>query len=116
MGFDFEELEVYQKALMFTDDVYRLTKSFPAEERFGLVDQLRRAAISITLNIAEGSGRTKRDFYHFLRNSRASCYECAAVVHIATRRTYLSSAEQERCLAQLTSLSKMLSGLMRSVA
>lgn len=115
MAFDFEHLVVYQKSLALIDEVYRLTHTFPSEERFGLTDQLRRAAISIALNIAEGSGRTKRDFCHFLRTSRSSCYECAAVLQIAERQAYLSAAVRQRCAQQVVDVSKMLSGLMRSL-
>ena len=115
MPFDFEQLEVYQKALALIDDVYSLTQSFPSEERFGLIAQLRRAAISIALNIGEGSGRTKRDFHHFLRNARCSCYECAAVLQIAQSRSYLSQERAQRCVGQLIDISKMISGLMRSL-
>ena len=115
MAFDFEHLVVYQKSLALIEDVYRLTHAFPSEERFGLTDQLRRAAISIALNIAEGSGRTKRDFHRFLRTARSSCYECAAVLQIAERQAYLSVDKRQRCAEQVIDVSKMLSGLMRSL-
>ena len=115
MDFDFERLDVYQKALEFVDDVYTLSGSFPREERFGLVAQFRRAAISITLNIAEGSGRTKKDFRHFLRNARASCYECVAILHIAWKRSYLSKDKRQNYIERLVRVSKMLSGLIRSL-
>ena len=70
--FEFEKLGVYQKALEFIDQVYALTRTFPKEERFGLIDQFRRAAVSIALNIAEGSGGTKTEFKHFLIIARRS--------------------------------------------
>ena len=115
MPFDFERLEVYQKALRFVDLVYDVTRAFPSQERFGLTDQIRRAAISIALNIAEGSGRTKKDFRHFLRNARASCYECVAVLEISVRRAYLTREQLPRYTQQLIDISKMISGLMRSL-
>ena len=115
MSFDFERLAVYQRSLALVDEVYTLTRSFPAIERFGLTDQFRRAAISIALNIAEGSGRTKRDFQHFLRNARSSCYECVAIVQIAARQTFVSHEKQQRCEQWLTEISKMISGLIRSL-
>jgi four helix bundle protein len=57
--FEFEKLRIYQKAMDFIDKVYEVTRKFPAEEKFGLVDQFRRAFVSIALNTAEGSGGTK---------------------------------------------------------
>jgi len=59
MGFNFEKLDVYNKANEFVNDIYLLIKTFPEDEMFGLASQLRRAAVSISLNIAEGSARTK---------------------------------------------------------
>ena len=115
MPFNFERLEVYQKALIAIDEMYDMTRSFPRDERFGLVDQCRRAAISIALNIAEGSGRTKRDFHHFLRNARSSCYECVAILQIAQRQKYVSHDRQQRYAQQLTDISKMISGLMHAI-
>lgn len=64
MPFRFEELKVYQHALDFVDTVYELVEKFPSHELYALISQLRRAAISIVLNIAEGTGRTKKDFGH----------------------------------------------------
>ena len=113
MAFDFEKLDVYQKALMAVDEAYKVTKTFPSEERFGLIDQLRRAAISVALNIAEGSGRTKRDFCHFLRNARASCYECIAVLQISRRRSYLSQSQLNDCAGFFVEISKRAQSAVR---
>ena len=115
VAFNFERLAVYQQSLDLVDCVYALSRAFPSEERFGLANQWRRAATSIVLQIAEGSGRTKRDFRHFIRNARASCYECVAILRIAVRRGYLEARQQITCLQQLTDISRMLSGLMRSL-
>ncbi len=65
-SFDFENLRVYQKALDFVDVVYKITKAFPVEEKFGLTDQIRRAAVSVALNIAEGSGGSKPEFKQYM--------------------------------------------------
>lgn len=94
MGFNFEKLDVYQRALEFTDEVYRITRKFPKEEQFGLTSQLRRAAVSIVANIAEGSGRYhKRDYAQFVRMSRGSVYECVALLQISMRQNYLVREE-----------------------
>ena len=74
--FNFEKLEVWQKAIEFADDVYRITKVFPSDERFGLTNQMRRAAVSISSNIAEGTTRNTRIEYarvvgQFRRDYRA---------------------------------------------
>ncbi len=82
--FSFEQLEVYQKSITLIARVYQLTGNFPADERFGLTSQIRRAANSIALNIAEGKGRSSdRDFVRFLYQARGSLLETVAALHIA---------------------------------
>ncbi len=73
--FKFENLNVYQDALLFVDLVYKLTKTWPKEELFALSAQLQRAAVSIALNIADGSSRTSRDLSHFVSLARGSSFE-----------------------------------------
>lgn len=90
--FAFEKLDIYHEAVDIAADVYRLTHDFPADERFGLTNQLRRAATSITLNIAEGSGReTGKDFAHFLILSRGSVYEVVAALQLSVQLGYLQA-------------------------
>jgi four helix bundle protein len=115
MSFNFEKLDVYQKAIAFAEHVYRVTKDYPNEEMFGLASQFRRAAVSISLNIAEGSARTKRDFNRFLDMARGSVFECAAILQISEKCRHLHSTKSKRLQDQLTDLSKMLSGLKRSL-
>jgi four helix bundle protein len=91
--FKFEELRVYQEALLLVDLTYKVTNKWPKDEIFGLISQFRRAAVSISLNIAEGSSRTKKDFRHFLDMARGSCYECAGIILIARKRNYLTDQE-----------------------
>ncbi len=88
--FDFEKLNVYQRALDYVDFVYRITKKFPKEEMFSLTDQFRRAATSICLNIAEGSGGTKPEFNQYLKISRRSVRECIAITEICFRQSYIT--------------------------
>lgn len=112
-SFNFENLSVYKKALDFIDDAYNVTMRFPKEERFILIDQFRRAAISISLNIAEGYGNSKLVFRRYLTISRGSVRECAAIITLSRRRNYIDSKVEEDLRCQCIELSKMLSGLMR---
>ncbi len=112
---NFEKLNVYQKALDLVDCVYDITKKFPKEELFCLTNQFRRAIVSIVLNIAEGSGRSKKDFIHFLNMSRTSAYECSAISQIASRRKYLSEKEFQYVYMELEVIIKMLNKLKQSI-
>jgi four helix bundle protein len=90
MAFRFEDLQVWQKALDLDEQVDQLTKSFPKEEIYILTSQLKRAADSVVLNIAEGStGQTKAVFKVFLRYSLRSAIEVVSCLFIARRRGYL---------------------------
>src|SRR4030066_2467328 len=84
--FDFENLKVYQKALEYVDFVYENTKHFPKTEIFSLIDQFKRASISICLNIVEGSGGSKPEFNQFLKIARRSVRECIAISEISYRQ------------------------------
>jgi len=83
-------LDVWKKAVEFTVEVYRLTETFPKDERFGLTSQIRRAAVSIAANIAEGAGRkSDRDFLRFLSMAQGSASEVETEIVIAHKLTYL---------------------------
>lgn len=113
--FDFEKLEVYRKAITFVNEIYNLTKKFPKEETFGIVNQLRRAAVSISLNIAEGSGRTKKEFRHFLIMSKTSVQECVALFEISYLQKYITQEDKEKSYNKCIELVKMISGLIKSI-
>ena len=113
--FNFEKLSVYRQALELVDRIYNVTGKWPNAERYGLADQLRRAAYSIVLNIAEGSSRKKRDFAHYLDVAKGSCYECVAIITIARNRKFLSSADYGMLYSDLDRIAKMISGLKRSL-
>ncbi len=89
MGFNFEDLNVYNKAVDLVSDVYLLTKTFPKDEMFGLTGQLRRAAVSISLNISEGSARSKKDFSRFIDMARGSVFECVTLLQISLKQRYV---------------------------
>ena len=115
MGFNFEELDVYSKAIDFVSNIYSLTRTFPRDETFGLTSQLRRAAVSIAADISEGSARSKKDFSRFLDMSRGSVFECVTLLEISRKQYNVHQAEYTNLRKQLTKLSKMLSGLKKSV-
>ena len=113
--FNFEKLDIYQDALNFVDQIYMATQQFPDREKFGLVDQLRRAATSIPCNIAEGSSRTKRDFVRFLNIALESTYECLPLLEISRRRSYLDEAMFGTLVDDLHMISAKINALKRSL-
>ncbi len=113
--FTFENLSVYKKALNFINDVYGVTSRFPNEERFALVDQFRRAAISISLNIAEGYGDSNLSFRRYLKISKGSVRECIAIIALSKMRNYIDPTTEQNLRIKCAELSKMLSGLIKSL-
>jgi four helix bundle protein len=113
--FNFENLRVYQDALEFSKQIYRVTKRFPKEELFALTSQVRRAAYSIPLNIAEGSSLTKTEFKNFLRRSRGSVYECVTILCLALDNGYLSETEHKKLYGDCKKLAKSISALINSI-
>ena len=112
---NFEKLRVYQKSLDMIDNVYRITGQFPRDEMFGLTNQFRRAAVSVVLNITEGSGRTKKDFRRFLNMARTSAYECVAILEIVRRRRYINDEEYGKFYDELEIIIKMINKLRSSI-
>jgi len=114
--FNFEKLEVWKKAIDFADLIYKQTQSFPLEERFGLTNQLRRAAVSISSNIAEGSSRSsKTDFARFTEIAAGSVFEVVSQAFIAQRQNFLGEDRFRKIYADAEELSRMLSGLRKSL-
>src|SRR6266851_5353612 len=92
--FKFEKLDVWQKAIDFADLVYDLSRAFPSDERFGLTNQMRRAAVSVSSNIAEGSARiSNADFARFIEIATGSLFEVVSKSTIAKRQGYLSDKD-----------------------
>ena len=114
--FNFEKLDVWQKAIDFADLIYNKTRAFPSDERFGLTNQLRRAAVSISSNIAEGSSRSsKSDFARFVEIATGSVFEVVSQAFIAHRQSFLSQDQFRKIYADAEELSRMLSGLRKSL-
>lgn len=114
--FGFEKLDVYHLSVDMATEVYRLTAPFPADERFGLTNQLRRAATSVTLNIAEGSGLdSRKDFAHFLMQARGSAYEVAGALQLAVRLGYIEATQIQPITGQAQSISAKITALARNL-
>ena len=111
-----EKLDVWRKAIDFVVTVYKVTETFPREERFGLTAQLRRAAVSVPANVAEGAARTSnKEFAYFLSNAQGSASEVETELLIAHRLNYLTEANYLSLRAMQDDLGKMLIGLTRHV-
>jgi four helix bundle protein len=115
MEFRFESLRVYQEALEFAHTVYSITKKWPSPYQFSLTNQFQRAALSISLNIAEGSGKTKKDFQHFLSIARGSCYECIPIIQLAYKDNLLTIHEHDALRTTIVGMAKMLTALRAKI-
>ena len=114
--FNFEKLEVWHKAVAFADLIYRLTRGFPSEERFGLTNQMRRSSVSIASNLAEGSSRLSRnDHARFVEIATGSLFECVAQAAIARNQGFLSEADFQSIYQAAAEQGRMLSGLRKSL-
>ncbi len=111
------DLIAWQKAMALVTDVYALTKTFPREEMYGLTGQIRRAAVSVPANIAEGQGRRYgREFHQFLGNARGSLMELDTHLELAFRVGYLNEGQHTAIRAKVDEVGRILNGLMRSIS
>ena len=114
--FRFEKLEVWQESIAYASLVYKLTKNFPVEERFGLTTQLRRAAVSISANLAEGTSRTTdKDFARFVEIAYGSLMETISEATIAQQQSMITPEQFCELRQQADKLARMLSGLRSSL-
>lgn len=112
----FRKLNVWQRSILFVTLIYKLTAIFPKDERFGLTDQLRRAAVSICLNIAEGSGAgSDAEFGRFLRMAQRSAYEVIAALEIANNLGLADKDSLAGAISECDQVSAMISGLIKSL-
>jgi len=112
----YKDLIAWQKGMQLVAAIYDATEGFPSHEQFGLVSQLRRAAVSVPSNIAEGKAHySNRDFVRFLRLARGSLAEIETQVLIAQQRSYLTTVTTAHLSQQLDELSRILSGLINSL-
>lgn len=113
---DYKKFLVWQKAHQLTLEIYRVTKNFPKEEVYGLTSQMKRAASSIPMNIAEGCGRnTDKDFARFLVIAFGSANELEYQVILSTDLSYLDQEQSTTLLTELEEVKKMLNGLIKKI-
>lgn len=112
----YRDLTVWQKSLDLTQALYARTKSFPKEEIYGLTSQMRRCAVSVPSNIAEGHARNStKEFLHFLGISQGSLAELETQIEIAARLTYLTPQYRAELFQLSEEIGKMLRALIRSL-
>jgi len=116
MGQSYRDPIAWQKAMALLTQLYQSTQTFPREERYGLTNQLRRAAVSVPSNIAEGQARfSAKEFHRFLSNARGSPVGIETQIQIAVHLAYLTSAEGNRLSEATAELGRILNGLLASI-
>ena len=112
----YSDLSVWQKAMDLVEAIYHLTRTFPKDERFGLISQMQRAAVSIPSNIAEGYGRKSTKAYiNYLSISYGSLLELETQIQIGCRLQYLDRTTMDNLLVQTNEVGRMLNGLQQSL-
>lgn len=113
---DATKLRTWQKALELADFIYEVTDKFPAQDKFGLIDQMRRSAVSVGSNIAEGAGRnSQKEFYHFLGVSNGSASELQFQIELSFRRNYISEIDKHQVLEHIDAIMRMNINLQQSL-
>lgn len=113
MVHDFTKFDAWQKAMALADHIHELTKSFPKSETFGMIDQMRRASISVAANIAEGFGRyTAPDKRHKYVQARGELIEVMTFLYHAERVRYIDKAKRNHLLTLASDVHKMLNALI----
>jgi len=116
MGESYKDLIAWRKAMDLVTDIYRATREFPRDELYGLTNQLRRAAVSVPSNIAEGQAHfSQKEFRHFLSHSRGSLAEIETQLAIAHNLSYLNPQQTQPLLDKAAELGKILNGLIASL-
>jgi len=112
----YRDLSVWQKSIELVAECYRVSDAFPKSELYGLTGQLRRAAVSVPSNIAEGKGRRRtRSYLHFLNISYGSLMEVETLVEIASRLNFLPTEVRDVLLSRTSEIGRMLNGLIASL-
>jgi four helix bundle protein len=113
---NFRDLKIWQRGVRLVEDIYQTTKNFPKEEVYGLTGQLRRAAVSIPSNIAEGFGRFhNKEYAQFLFTALGSCSEVITQLTIAQRPGFIKNNNAENLIGETEQISKMIMGLVKKL-
>jgi four helix bundle protein len=116
MGASYRELQVWRLSMALTKDIYKLTKRFPDDERFGLISRLPRSAVSIPSNIAEGQARySQREFLRFLSNARGSLAEVETQLLLGTELGYVPEDEMNKLTRKTAEVGRLLNGLYSAI-
>lgn len=116
MADSFRDLLVWQKAMILVTDVYRATEAFPSREMYGLTNQVRRSAVSVPSNVAEGKGRlSKKEFIQFLGTARGSLCEMQTQLEIAKNLGYLQTEHFKQLDVQSREVGRIINGLIKAV-
>ncbi len=114
---NFKKLEVWKKSRIFVAEIYKISADFPKEEKFGLVSQIRRAVVSISLNISEGSGRgTNKDFNNFLNVAYGSALEVENLLILSFDLGFITEAVLSDLITKVNEIQKMINGLQDSLS
>jgi four helix bundle protein len=114
-NFSFEDLRLFQKNIDFIDYIYKIAKTFPTSENENLTHRMKVAAQNIAINIAEGSGEHKSQYINSLRIAKAAIRECVVYMLIAKKQNFIDEVTEEEMRTKLVEISKMISGLIRSL-
>ena len=116
MAGTYQDLRVWQLAMEMVFQVYRCTEGFPKQEIYGLTSQMRRSAVSVPSNIAEGKGRfSRKELVHYLFQARGSLLELETQILIARKLEYLDDFESKRLIALTSEVGRLLNGLVNSL-
>jgi len=112
----YRDLEVWQKAMELVTDIYKVTHTYPKEELYGLINQLRRASVSVPANIAEGWGRgTTKEYIQFLRIARGSLLELETLMTISHNLGYVNAQDPEPIFKKIQEINKMINDLIKGL-
>jgi four helix bundle protein len=113
---NFHNLKIYQRAIAFSVEIYRRSRKFLKDELYGMTSQIRRAAISLAINIAEGSGNSsEKEFRRFLEIAQRSGYEVLACLEISNKLNYCSDEEYARLGGEAREIAAMITGFSKSL-